>query len=417
MEYFSDVHEQFLHYCDFWLSETQSRDIKLPEREICATIWRVVILQSLVSVDGECFDTSEEDEELQSIASLNIDEVLGKGRKDSDFMLHPRVLVACMRVDTTFQSKAVPKVQVLLSCNSIYLNLLNESADERGELPPLLSSFHLVKSQKIPQTFLTTTIQNLKLHTIFYSGLKYNLNASLTTHVKYLDYGFLNMLPLLEETTIQTYIEVDKKKNVVNANFVCDRLRLNLGPSALHTLLSSKLHWEECMDKDEQRERHVLIPKCIVVNRTMTAMAFGQTDTHERIPLNPKECCLYSFRSDDHNQELTFYIPDEETNAVDTSASVHIPFKFETETMIQDLCIGTKCITVKSKKISGSQIFVLIQGQIELISMVPHNLRLEFRQDGKVYDEVNKPLEYFIERNGRNSFYHCVNRNSNISMR
>ncbi|XP_061387162.1 intermembrane lipid transfer protein VPS13B [Musca vetustissima] len=416
MEYFSEVHEQFLHFCDFWLSETNSKDIKLPEREICATIWRVVILQSLVSVDGECFDTSEEDEELQSISHMNIEEVLGKGRKDSDFMLHPKVLVACMRVDTTFQSKSVPKIQTLLSFNTVCVNLLNKPNDN-DELPPMLRNYHLANNVKIPQAFLIFTLQNIKMHGVVYSRMKYNANLMLTAHIKYLDYGFLNMLPLLEETTVQTYLEMDQKKNVVNANFVFDRLRFNLGPSVLHTLLSSKLHWEECLDANERRIRHVLIPKCIVVNRTMTAMAFGQSGTHERIPLSPKECCMYSFRSDCNSQDLTLYISDEETNTVDTSESIHIPFKFESETMSQTFCIGSKCIIVKSKKLSGSQICVLIQGQIELISMVEHNLRLEFRQEGKLYDEANKPLEYFIERNGRNSFYYNVNRNSNISMR
>ncbi|XP_075147258.1 vacuolar protein sorting 13B isoform X1 [Haematobia irritans] len=415
MEYFSEVHEQFLHYCDFWLSETISKEIKLPERDICATIWRVVILQSLVSVDGECFDTSEEDEELQSI--MNIDEVLGKGRKDSDFMLHPRVLVACMKVDTTFQSKCVPKAQVLLSCNSIYLKLLNQS-EESEELPPLLRNFHLAKTTKIPHVFLIVTIQNAKLHATCYSWLNYNLNLSLTAHVKYLDYGFLNMLPLLEETTLQTYYAMDQKKNAVNINVVCDRLRFNLGPSVLHTLLMSKQHWEECLKSDEQQhDRYALIPKCIIVNRTMTTMDFGQTGTHEHIPLNPKECYLYSFRSDSHKQELTLYISDEETNTVYTSTSIPIYFKFETESMVQDLCIGSKCISVKLEKLSCSQIYVFIQGQIELVSMVPHNLHLEFRQEGKVYEESNKPLEYFIERYGRNSFFYSVERNTNLSMR
>ena len=187
--------------------------------------------------------------------------------------------------------------------------------------------------------------------------------------------------------------------------------------AAIHTILSSKTRWEECLDLDERRIRHALIPKCIVVNRTMTSMAFGQTGTHERIQLKPKECYLYSFRSDYHNQELTFYICDEETNSVDTSLSLPIPLKFESQFIVQFLRIGSKVITVKSRKLSGSQIFVLIKGQIELVSMVPHNLRLEFRLEGKTYDESHKPLDYIIDKHARNSFYHSVDQNSNITLR
>jgi len=66
MEYFSETHETFLHYCDFELSEIASKQLTPPERQISATIWRVVIMQSLISVDGTCFD-ADEDEELQSV--------------------------------------------------------------------------------------------------------------------------------------------------------------------------------------------------------------------------------------------------------------------------------------------------------------------------------------------------------------
>lgn len=416
MEYFSEVHERFLYYCDFWLSESNLRDIKLPERQICATIWRVVILQSLVSINGECFDTSEEDEELHSIASMNIDEVLASGRKDADFILHPKVLVGCMRVDTTFQSNCVPKVQLLLSWNSFKVKLLNQP-EESDVLPPLLKRFHLTKTTHISQCFLEFTMKNLNFHSTFYNKEKYNFNLALKVDMKCLDYGFLNMIALMEEATIQSYLEIDKKKNSFCVNFVIDRLQFNIGPAIVHTLLSSKTHWSECLDLDDRRVRHALIPKCIVVNRIMTCLAFGQSGTHERIQLQPKECYLYSFRSDYHNQELTFFISDEENNTVDTSSSLHIPLKFVGEHVLKYLRIGQKIITVKLQKLSTSQIFILIKGQIELVSMVPHNLRLEFRAENKMDEVGNKTLEYFIEKHGRNSFYHSVDRNSNIAMR
>lgn len=67
MEYFSETHETFLHYCDFELSEIASKQLTPPDRNISATIWRVVIMQSLISVNGSCFDP-EEDEDLQTVS-------------------------------------------------------------------------------------------------------------------------------------------------------------------------------------------------------------------------------------------------------------------------------------------------------------------------------------------------------------
>lgn len=67
MEYFSEPHETFLHYCDFLLSESNTKILTLPERNICANIWRVIIMQSLISVDVPCFE-QDTDEELQSVS-------------------------------------------------------------------------------------------------------------------------------------------------------------------------------------------------------------------------------------------------------------------------------------------------------------------------------------------------------------
>lgn len=71
MEYFSETHETFLHYCDFELSEIDTKQLVPPDRNITATIWRVVIMQSLISVDGTCF-VPEEDDDLQSVSNWSI---------------------------------------------------------------------------------------------------------------------------------------------------------------------------------------------------------------------------------------------------------------------------------------------------------------------------------------------------------
>lgn len=75
MEYFSETHETFLHYCDFYLSESNSKSLTLPERNICANIWRVIILQSLISVDNTCFE-HDTDEELQSVSASDVPELI-----------------------------------------------------------------------------------------------------------------------------------------------------------------------------------------------------------------------------------------------------------------------------------------------------------------------------------------------------
>ncbi|XP_037953413.1 vacuolar protein sorting-associated protein 13B isoform X2 [Teleopsis dalmanni] len=416
MEYYSEVHSAFLHFCDFWLSETVSKEIALPEREICANIWRVVILQSVVAVNGACFENSEEDEDLKSIPSFKIDDMFKTERTDSEFLLHPKVLVGCMRIDTSFQSACVPKVQLLVSCNLFCIQLKNQP-QETGELPIFLKKYQLNNSIEISQTFLVLNLKNMSFHTIFHSLNNYALDSSLICSIEYLDYGFLNMLYFLEETTIQSYIRFkNSEQSNICANFVFDKLRFNIGPSFIHTILSSKQHWQDLLDQNPKRIRNTFLPKCIVVNRTHSCLSFGQTDTTERIKLQPKECHLYSFRSEYLNQELTFFICDDDTQMIQASQSIPITLKLDGNSIKYPIRIGDKCIFVKQRKLSATQVFLLIKGQIEMISMIPNKLRLEFRKEGVNYENI-QPKEYIIDENGRSSFFRNVRRNSNINIR
>ncbi|XP_036346047.1 LOW QUALITY PROTEIN: vacuolar protein sorting-associated protein 13B-like [Rhagoletis pomonella] len=414
MEYFSESHECFLHFSEFWLSETASKDIVLPEREICANIWRVVIMQSLVAVNGECFEPSEEEED--KIPSLKIEELLKIESNDDEFILHPKVLVGCMRIDTAFQSESVPKLQVLLSCASLQLKLLNQSNNEYN-LPPALAEYTLAPSKQISQAFLVVSVENLSIHASFNTPNIYSVNSSLTVNVKCLDYGFLNMLSVLEDATLQSYVSVNQLKRTLNINTVFEKFRINIGPSILHTLLSSQVHWQELFQASEPQECHVLLPKCIIVNRMHAVVSFGQTGTTERIQLQPLECSLYSFSSNGSNQELSFFIADNEMRITDASQSVAIPFKFDGERMLQTIRIGDKCLIIESQKLSSTQVVVLLKGQIELISMVPQELHVEFRFDENQCDAEKRPLQYLVKKEGYASFYAAVQRVSNVSMR
>ncbi|XP_054747188.1 intermembrane lipid transfer protein VPS13B isoform X1 [Anastrepha obliqua] len=414
MEYFSESHECFLHFSEFWLSETSSKDIVLPEREICANIWRVVIMQSLVAVNGECFEPGEEEED--KIPSLKIEELFKLESNEEEFILHPKVLVGCMRIDTAFQSECVPKLQVLLSCASLQVKFFNQ-ADAEYKLPPVLAEYTLAPSKKISQEFLVVLLENLRIHAVFNAPHMYSVDSSLTLNVKCLDYGFLNMLSVLEDATLQSYVSVNKLKRTLNINAVLEKFRINIGPSILHTLLSSKAHWQELFQAFEPKECHVLLPKCIVANRMHALVSFGQTGTTERIQLQPLECSLYSFGNDGSSQELSFYIADNETRITDASQSVAIPFKFDGECKLQTIRIGDKCLIIESQKLSATQVVVQLKGQIELISMVPQELRAELRFDEKKSDIEKKSLDYLVKKEGCASFYAAVQRTSNVSIR
>lgn len=389
----------------------------MPEQTLCAAIWRIVILQSMVTVNGNCFDSNEADDELKNMDSSMVGELSQHTSKRREFILNPKVLVACMRIDTVFQSQDIPKLQLMVSCNQVYIKFLNQP-DENGDLPPPLKKYRLTKTTVKSQAFAFLMLSNLTFHYVFYTRGHYNLDMELNGNIKCLDYGYLNLIPLLEDATFKCYLHADIIKNIFIGNILCDRLRFNVGPSTLHALLTSKMHWEELLDTDNNRVRHALIPRCVVANRTMQVIVFGQTGTKERVQLNVKECYLYSFDSDFYKQELTFYITDEESTLVETSQSVHIPFKMEEDNVIYNLRMGKKCLVLKLRKLSGLQVLLMIKGQVELISMVPYNLRVEFRRDDSKPQAENKSIrDYEIDKYDRKSFYMSANQKSEISIR
>ncbi|KAM8707006.1 hypothetical protein ACLKA7_011160 [Drosophila subpalustris] len=413
MEYFSETHETFLHYCDFELSEIASKQLTPPERQISATIWRVVIMQSLISVDGTCFD-ADEDEELQSIESNRVVQDF-KGNLDNDFILHPKVLVGCMRIDTTFHPELVPKLQLLLCCQDIEVNFLN-MPDASNVLPLQLKKYDLKVTTKLTQTFLSAHVDSLQIHSNIYTRKNFSVETNFRSRLKCLDYGFFNMVDILEPMTFHSYLRFNKMKRLLNANLLVDKLRINCGPWVIHTLLCSKQHWQEVMQ--QSKVVNTLMPRLVIVNRMQIPITFGQTGTNERISSNPQELCLYYFCSDYHSQELTFYKQDPETNQLEVSESVHIALKFDEEIRLRHVRIGNGCLTIKQGKLSATQVYVLVKGQIELVNMAPFQLLTEFRSEGKQYDEQGQnPLVHSLNAKGRTSFYQTVMRNEDITMR
>ncbi|XP_055848221.1 intermembrane lipid transfer protein VPS13B isoform X2 [Episyrphus balteatus] len=409
MEYYSEAHESFLHYCDFWLSETVSLSIQLPDREITANIWRVVIQQSLVSINRECFDTSEEDEELRSIVSIGIDEILNSAKKESDFILHPKVLVGCMRIDTIFRPCAIPKFQILLNINEMQINLQNHQSID-SKLPVELKKFKISENSKpINQTFARIGFEKTSIHASFHTLSNYSIHSELKFGIKCLDHGYLNLISMIEDTDLSAFFRIN---SAVETSIVADRLSLNLGPSILHNLICAKQNWEAYFREESDRKSY-LISKFIVANRTHTSLSFGQSGTDERILLNPKECCKYSFHSDCFGQELTFYLFDGRIEHKSNSVGITLEFPASSESIVNHVPIDDKCLVVRTRKLSATQYYILIKGQIELISMVNESFLLEFYRD----DKKTEGTEIRLDEKDRATFLQPVMTDSNICIR
>jgi len=320
-----------------------------------------------------------------------------------------------MRIDTTFHPGLVPKLQLLLCCQDIEVNFLN-MPDASNVLPLQLKKYDLKVITELTQTFLTVHVDNLQIHSNIYTRKNYSVETNFRSRIKCLDYGFFNMVDILEPMTLHSYLRFNKMKRLLNANLMVDKLRINCGPWVIHTLLCSKQHWQEVMKQN--KVVNTLMPRLVIVNRMQLPITFGQTGTNERISAKPQELCLYYFCSDYHSQELTFCRQNPETNKLEVSESVHIALKFDEDIRVRHVRIGNGCMTIKQGKLSATQVYVLVKGQIELLNMAPFKLLTEFRSEGKQYEEIGQnPLGHWLNAKARTSFFHTVVRNEDITMR
>lgn len=108
-------------------------------------------------------------------------------------------------------------------------------------------------SKQISQAFLVVLVENLSTHSAFNTHI-YSVDIFLSLNVRCLDYGFLNMLSVLKDATLQSYVSVNTLKRTMNINAVLEKFRIHTGPSILHTILSSRAHWQELFQASETRE-------------------------------------------------------------------------------------------------------------------------------------------------------------------
>ena len=157
LEHYAEINGNFVEVCQFTLSENEKTFLKLPQRKIASAIWRIVMTQNVVYDEGSSARGRDEDDEttdsMRSATNEHDDHAAqprsptnGLGRTllttitdvltDSSYLpgqrvvslpyrLHPKIFVACMRVDSMFSAALVPNVEATIDLKPVQLNLFN----------------------------------------------------------------------------------------------------------------------------------------------------------------------------------------------------------------------------------------------------------------------------------------------------
>ncbi|XP_067209482.1 intermembrane lipid transfer protein VPS13B isoform X1 [Linepithema humile] len=264
LEYWSDSHMSYQRYADFYLSETDSYRLDLPDKapaRAVACVWRVIILSH-------------------------------NKRPLTKSIVSARALAACLRIDSYFNLLIIPNVQIALNIGVLHVSLYNHiDTTVYNNLPPPLDRYTL--NGRIPEIQCFMSVEQkgaiLVLNKWMDDSMLLDVGGTLSVHV--LDYSHLTMQEVLDSLEGRFQLSLSNK---VDASLTCNPFTLKLGPAITHTLAVSARLWLASFDEEEKNV--IVLTRYVIANDSNVSIRFGQSGTGDSILLESRQCNFYSWR-------------------------------------------------------------------------------------------------------------------------
>jgi len=249
-------------YAEFYLSETNSYRLDLPEKapaRAVACVWRVIILSN---------------------------------NKRSKNIVSARALAICLRIDSYFNSLIIPNVQIALNIGVLHVSLYNHiDTTVYNNLPPPLDRYTL--NGRIPEIQCFMTLEQKGAVLVFNKwkddSMLLDVGGILSMHV--LDYSHLTMQEVLDTLEGRFQLSLSDK---LDALLTCNPFTLKLGPAITHTLAVSTRLWLTSFDEEEKSV--IVLTRYVIANDSNIPIRFGQSGTGDNILLESRQCNFYSWR-------------------------------------------------------------------------------------------------------------------------
>ncbi|KAF5296670.1 hypothetical protein FQR65_LT10210 [Abscondita terminalis] len=354
LEYWSECHNCYLPYLQFYLSENDPNNLTLPENNLqyVASIWRVVL--SLQKDSSHTFDFG------------------------SKFIISPRVLAACMRIDSYFNKNLVPDLSVVFDISTVNVALYsNFDKNKNSLMPPILKQYTC--DMLFPESicFATLVFEATKAYlcTWNFNSATFDITTSIKSLV--LDYSSLTQQPFINPFALKLELNLAKTTSI---NFICKPIKIIFGPSIAHTLAVSAQLWRQSLIDDKDCNELIIATRYVMCNNTNVNIRFGQVSTDEDIFLLPQYCHLYCWRSQKTKQMIRIGI--EENGWLWSRA-----FQIDNEGVntYQISSDGSLVLIVTVKDISVTQKQVVFSGQLIICNMLLEHFELKvvISEDGE----------------------------------
>ena len=372
LQYWDACLQIFQTYAEFTLSETNVSHLNLPvigDHRRCAvsSTWRVLLY----------YDANHEED--------------GFSKMDREIIVTPKSLVSVMRVDSYYNSDLIPKVQASLSFPFVNLELYNHLHFHGRKLPKGLKQYSMNTNLPMEQLFAKVTLDSTLIGLdlwVFANRLnefRAHLRMKTQLNVRLCDYAFLAFHHLVLPTKVQTSVVVNnkRKEQCVDIHTHCRPIHLKYGHFANHTLAQSALLWSTILNQKDMSlitdssfmKDQTIQPFAhyIICNNTQEQIRFGQVDTDEVHLLKSMESHLYAWRSPKARLLLRTCVEGGFWTWCE-------PYQLTTESgpAVREIDMNTHKISliITTKKLSPTQLQVVINGRLTLASMLKDHLEL-----------------------------------------
>lgn len=389
IEFYSDSRGEFMAYSEFCLSESQRQILKLPKKRITASVWRVVMKTPTVEVNGKFFQEEDEEgtmaeddmeavkrenENVPLIYNINDilqtaedDEGMDDSQNDDLSTLHPKILIACMKVDSYFNPALIPNCTVFVHVNQLEVNIMNQLVgQEECKLPDALKTYRgPCNVLPINQHVAQIRVDNCKIGTSIYDDLNLDLQWQLGVQVNLADFACSRAMPFVEHFQFSGYYDCgdEEKERILNL-LVRNSLKVHVDPSVVHTIFTAMSIWNQGLTNGgEQGKELILMTRFVICNSTSTVIYYGQKGADELYPVLPRGFDFYAFKSVNAQQAL-FVAMDSETGRVTSEA-----FIISEDQAEQCIRMGNSFLVITVKSLSSTQRMVTVRGQMEVFNL------------------------------------------------
>ncbi|KAL6262831.1 hypothetical protein P5V15_005621 [Pogonomyrmex californicus] len=358
LEYWSDSHMSYQRYADFYLSETDSYRLDLPEKapaRAVACVWRVVILSN------------------------------GK-RSLSKNIVSARALAACLRIDSYFNPLLIPNIQIALNIGVLHVSLYNHiDTTVYNNLPPPLDKYIL--NGKIPEIQCFMSVEQkgavLVLNKWIDDSILLDIGGSLSIHI--LDYSHLTMQEVLDALEGRFQLSLSDK---IDISLTCNPFTLKLGPAITHTLAVSTHLWLASFNEEEKSV--IVLTRYVIANDSNIPIRFGQSGTGDSILLESRQCNFYSWRQIG-NQTIRISI---EENAWVWSRPFPVN-KDGIQVIEFNNSVTNTAVFVNVTSLSATQKLVTFSGQLVISNQLIDNFEMRLVKYEEVCSKVTVSKEVY----------------------